>query len=196
MGSLIMEAADATRVPAGSALAVDRTKFSQYITDRIRNHPNIEVIEEEVSSLEEGVVTVIATGPLTSDAMANFIKDDLGCGKLHFFDAAAPITGAEAAVILQNAMDLAIQTDVSDYKDDFMCRGDWVRWISGGSAMNPKEKGLGIPVDMSLGFHSDAGVTPDDGILRRSPSSVRRKYPRRTGGPDPAAPGRRRCRLP
>jgi methylenetetrahydrofolate--tRNA-(uracil-5-)-methyltransferase len=92
--SLIMQAADATRVPAGSALAVDRTKFSQYITDRIRNHPNIEVIEEEVSSLEEGVVTVIATGPLTSDAMANFIKDDLGCGKLHFFDAAAPIVDA------------------------------------------------------------------------------------------------------
>ena len=92
--SLIMQAADATRVPAGSALAVDRTKFSQYITDRIRNHPNIEVVEEEVSSLEEGTVTVIATGPLTSDAMADFIKDDLGCGKLHFFDAAAPIVDA------------------------------------------------------------------------------------------------------
>ena len=92
--SLIMQAADATRVPAGSALAVDRTKFSQYITDRIRNHPNIEVVEEEVSSLEDGTVTVIATGPLTSDAMAEFIKNDLGCGNLHFFDAAAPIVDA------------------------------------------------------------------------------------------------------
>ena len=92
--SLIMQAADATRVPAGSALAVDRTKFSQYITDRIRNHPNIEVVEEEVYSLEEGTVTVIATGPLTSDAMAEFIKNDLGCGNLHFFDAAAPIVDA------------------------------------------------------------------------------------------------------
>ena len=94
LDSLIMQAADATRVPAGSALAVDRTKFSQYITDRIRNHPNIEVIEEEVSSLEEGIVTVIATGPLTSDAMAQFITGELGCGKLHFFDAAAPIVDA------------------------------------------------------------------------------------------------------
>ena len=92
--SLIMQAADATRVPAGSALAVDRTKFSQYITEHILNHPNIEVVEGEVSSLEEGIVTVIATGPLTSDAMANFIKDELGCGKLHFFDAAAPIVDA------------------------------------------------------------------------------------------------------
>lgn len=55
--------------------------------------------------------------------------------------------------------------DESDYKDDFMCRGDWVRWISGGSEMNPKEKGLGIPVDLSLGFHTDAGTTPNDSIV-------------------------------
>ena len=94
LNSLVMQAADATRVPAGSALAVDRAKFSQYITDCIRNHPNIEVVEEEVSSLEEGIVTVIATGPLTSDAMAQFITGELGCGKLHFFDAAAPIVDA------------------------------------------------------------------------------------------------------
>ena len=94
LNSLVMQAADATRVPAGSALAVDRAKFSQYITDCIRNHLNIEVVEEEVSSLEEGIVTVIATGPLTSDAMAQFITGELGCGKLHFFDAAAPIVDA------------------------------------------------------------------------------------------------------
>ena len=93
-GSLIMQAADATRVPAGSALAVDRNLFSQYITDRIRSHPNIEVVEGEVSSLEEDTVTVIATGPLTSDAMAAYISEELGCGKLHFFDAAAPIVDA------------------------------------------------------------------------------------------------------
>ena len=110
--SLIMQAADATRVPAGSALAVDRTQFSKYITDRIRNHPNIEVIEEEVSSLEEGVVTVIATGPLTSDAMANFIKDDLGCGKLHFFDAAAPIV--DAATINMDVAFFASRYDKGD----------------------------------------------------------------------------------
>ena len=91
LGSLIMQAADATRVPAGSALAVDRTLFSEYITDRVRNHPNIEVIEREMCEIEEGTVTVIATGPLTSDPMAAYISDTLGCGKLHFFDAAAPI---------------------------------------------------------------------------------------------------------
>ena len=110
--SLIMQAADATRVPAGSALAVDRTKFSQYITDRIRNHPNIEVIEEEVSSLEEGIVTVIATGPLTSDAMAEFITGELGCGKLHFFDAAAPIV--DAATINMDVAFFASRYDKGD----------------------------------------------------------------------------------
>lgn len=110
--SLIMQAADATRVPAGSALAVDRTQFSQYITDRIRNHPNIEVVEGEVSSLEEGIVTVIATGPLTSDAMASFITDELGCGNLHFFDAAAPIV--DAATINMDVAFFASRYDKGD----------------------------------------------------------------------------------
>ncbi len=94
LDSLIMEAAYATRVPAGSALAVDRRLFSDYVTEKIKNHPDIEVIEQEVSSLEEGVVTVIATGPLTSEPMAEYIEKTLGCEGLHFFDAAAPIVDA------------------------------------------------------------------------------------------------------
>ena len=96
LSSLILEAADATRVPAGSALAVDRVKFSDYVTEKIRSNPNIEVIEEEVSSLPEGEITVIATGPLTSDPMAEYIRNELGCAGLHFFDAAAPIVDAES----------------------------------------------------------------------------------------------------
>ena len=90
MGSLILEAADKTRVPAGSALAVDRNLFSDYVTEKIKNHPDIEVIYEEVAEVSEGI-TVIATGPLTSDAMSEYIRDDLGCSDLHFYDAAAPI---------------------------------------------------------------------------------------------------------
>ena len=93
-GSLIMEAADATRVPAGSALAVDRTLFSDYITEKIKNHPNIEVVSAEADHVEEDTVTVIATGPLTSEPMAEYIAQTLGCGNLHFFDAAAPIVDA------------------------------------------------------------------------------------------------------
>ena len=91
LGSLILEAADATRVPAGSALAVDRDLFSNYITEKIRSCPNIEIEDSEADEIEEDAVTVIATGPLTSDAMADYISSELGCGSLHFFDAAAPI---------------------------------------------------------------------------------------------------------
>lgn len=91
MNSLIIEAADSTRVPAGSALAVDREKFSDYITQKIKSSPLIEVIEKEVSEIPENEITVVATGPLTSDALASYISENLGCGQLHFYDAAAPI---------------------------------------------------------------------------------------------------------
>lgn len=94
LDSLIMEAAYASRVPAGSALAVDRYQFSEHITNKINSHPNIEVICDEVTSVDSDSVTVIATGPLTSDAMADYIQNTLGCGGLHFFDAAAPIVDA------------------------------------------------------------------------------------------------------
>ena len=96
MGSLIMEAAEATRVPAGSALAVDREKFSEYITEKIKNHPNIEVVYAEAKEIDRERVCVIATGPLTSEPMADYIANELGFGSLHFFDAAAPIVSAES----------------------------------------------------------------------------------------------------
>lgn len=95
MGSLVMEAADATRVPAGSALAVDRDRFSAYITEKIKTHPDIECVSAEADGVREEEVSVIATGPLTSDKMADYIANTLGCGSLHFFDAAAPIVDAE-----------------------------------------------------------------------------------------------------
>lgn len=91
LGSLIMTAAENTKVPAGSALAVDRELFSDFITEKIKNHPLIEVIPAEMSDIAEDEITVVATGPLTSDAMAEYIEHTLGCSGLHFFDAAAPI---------------------------------------------------------------------------------------------------------
>ncbi len=94
MGSLILEAADATRVPAGSALAVDRDDFSAYVTGKIRSHENIRVIEEEVTALEGDIPTIVATGPLTSSPLADYIADTIGGEQLHFYDAAAPIVDA------------------------------------------------------------------------------------------------------
>ena len=95
MGSLIMECADATRVEAGGCLAVDRQGFSQLVTDKIRNHPNITVVEEEVTEVPEGPV-IIASGPLTSDALSDAIGKYFGANYLHFFDAAAPLVTAES----------------------------------------------------------------------------------------------------
>lgn len=91
LGSLIMEAAYATEVPAGSALAVNREKFSAYITEKIKNNPNITVHEEEVFEVDGDAVTVVATGPLTSEGLSRSISAMTGGSELHFFDAAAPI---------------------------------------------------------------------------------------------------------
>lgn len=90
MDSLVMKSADMHAVPAGSALAVDRETFSQYITDTIKNHPLVEVVNEEMTSLPEGPC-IIATGPLTSDTLAKAIHDFTAEDTFHFYDAAAPI---------------------------------------------------------------------------------------------------------
>ncbi|MCS7239977.1 MAG: methylenetetrahydrofolate--tRNA-(uracil(54)-C(5))-methyltransferase (FADH(2)-oxidizing) TrmFO [Candidatus Bipolaricaulota bacterium] len=89
-GSLIMEAAERFRVPAGAALAVDREQFSAYITQKISSHPNVEIVREEVTDIPEPVA-VLATGPLTSDALAEALRRRLGENFLYFYDAAAPV---------------------------------------------------------------------------------------------------------
>ncbi len=95
LGSLIISCADATRVEAGGCLAVDRQGFSDLVTEKIRSHPNIKVISEEVTEVPEGPV-IIATGPLTSDALSKAIGEYFGSEYLHFFDAAAPLVTAES----------------------------------------------------------------------------------------------------
>ena len=91
MGSIIMESAYANEVPAGSALAVNRDDFSMYITEKIKKHPLIAVHEEEVTKIDPEQITVVATGPLTSEAMSYTVSAMTGGNELHFFDAAAPI---------------------------------------------------------------------------------------------------------
>jgi methylenetetrahydrofolate--tRNA-(uracil-5-)-methyltransferase len=88
--SVIIGAADRCAVPAGGALAVDRHEFAQYVTDAVRNHPLVEVVNEEVTEIPEGIV-VIATGPLTSPALSEKLKALTGEEYLYFYDAAAPI---------------------------------------------------------------------------------------------------------
>src|SRR5438309_7703512 len=95
-GSLVMEAAKVTRVPAGAALAVDRQQFADYITERIAAHPNIEIVREEVTTIPEDAITIIATGPLTSDALTKDIMRLTGDTQLYFYDAIAPIVSADS----------------------------------------------------------------------------------------------------
>jgi methylenetetrahydrofolate--tRNA-(uracil-5-)-methyltransferase len=94
--SLVMEAAAATQVPAGAALAVDREKFAELITARIEAHPNIEIIREETTSVPRDVTVIIATGPLTSEALTADIMKITGDDQLYFYDAIAPIIAADS----------------------------------------------------------------------------------------------------
>lgn len=94
--SLVMEAAEATKVPAGAALSVDRAKFAELITERIEQHPNIELIREEAVEIPANGVTIIATGPLTSEAFTKEIMKLTGDDQLYFYDAIAPIIAADS----------------------------------------------------------------------------------------------------
>jgi methylenetetrahydrofolate--tRNA-(uracil-5-)-methyltransferase len=96
VGSLVMEAAAATRVPAGAALAVDRQQFADYVTEKIASHPNIELVREEAVTIPGDAISIIATGPLTSDALTAEIMKLTGDDQLYFYDAIAPIVAADS----------------------------------------------------------------------------------------------------
>ena len=113
--SLIMEAADRTRVPAGGALAVDRESFSAYVDGKIRAHELIEVIPEEITEIPAEGPVIIATGPLTSEALSESIRKLPGIGTLNFYDAAAPIVTFESI-----AQDKVFRQSRYDRGDDYL----------------------------------------------------------------------------
>jgi len=96
MDSLIIRAADETRVPAGSALAVDRQGFSRFITQVLEEMDNVEIIREEVTKIPEDTLTIVATGPLTSETLGDEVKKLIGENYLYFYDAIAPIVEADS----------------------------------------------------------------------------------------------------
>ncbi len=96
IGSLVLRVADETEIPAGRALAVDRIEFSRRITAEIEAHPRIQVVREEVTSLPDEPIAVLATGPLTSDALASELQELLGEESLYFYDAVSPIVYADS----------------------------------------------------------------------------------------------------
>ena len=95
-GSMVLQAAAETRVPAGAALSVDRIKFAELITERIEAHPSIEIVREEVARIPDDCISIIATGPLTSDALTAEIMRFTGDDQLYFYDAIAPIVVADS----------------------------------------------------------------------------------------------------
>ena len=95
-GSLVMEAATATKVPAGAALAVDRHKFAELITERIEHEPRIRIVREEAKTIPEHAISIVATGPLSSDALTTDIMKLTGSDQMYFYDAIAPIVAAES----------------------------------------------------------------------------------------------------
>jgi len=121
MGSMILQAADEARVPGGSALAVDRDLFSASVHDRVTSHPRIQVVREEVSALPSP--GIVATGPLTSDALAGAIRDRLGVESLAFYDAIAPIVSADS-------IDDAVVWRASRYDRETMAGADEGAYIN------------------------------------------------------------------
>ena len=96
LNSLVLRAADASRVPAGSALAVDRTQFGQYLTAAVATHPNITLIREELTTCPLHHITIVATGPLTSAALTTHLQQVFGDAQLYFYDALSPIVAADS----------------------------------------------------------------------------------------------------
>jgi methylenetetrahydrofolate--tRNA-(uracil-5-)-methyltransferase len=130
LGSLILACADATTVPAGGALAVDREAFSQMVTDRIAAHPRIALHREEAIAIPQSQLTIVATGPLTSEALAAKIAALTGSDRLSFYDAMAPIVAADSV-----DMSLAFRASRygrggGDYLNCPMTQGEYERFVA------------------------------------------------------------------
>lgn len=126
LGSLILMCADATRVEAGGALAVDRCGFSRLVTEKIRSHPRIQVHTGEIADLPDEGTVIVATGPLTSDVLASRLQELLGADTaLHFYDAAAPLVSAGSVDMKQAWMGSRYDRGTADYVNCPMSEGEY-----------------------------------------------------------------------
>ncbi|HEV8590697.1 MAG TPA: methylenetetrahydrofolate--tRNA-(uracil(54)-C(5))-methyltransferase (FADH(2)-oxidizing) TrmFO [Pyrinomonadaceae bacterium] len=165
--SLVLEAAAATRVPAGAALSVDRGKFAEYITEKIEQHPNIEIVREEIRTIPHDEVTIIATGPLTSDALTAEIMRFTGDDQLYFYDAIAPIIAADS-------IDMSIAFKAARYDkggDDYincpMDREQYETFVAEVLAAKP------VPVKRFEDTQWFESCLPIEEIARRGPETLR-----------------------
>ena len=165
LGSLVIGAADRNRVPAGSALAVDREGFARALTDALTRHPMVEVIREEASSIPEGV-TILATGPLTSPALESELNRVVGTRHLYFYDAIAPIITFES-------IDMSIAFRASRWgrgEDDYInCPMDESQYEAFVAAVLAADKMPAHPFERPVYFE---GCMPIEEMARRGPQTL------------------------
>src|SRR5260370_28655305 len=138
-GSALLRLADETAVPAGHALAVDRVEFSRRMAEAIAAEPRIRVIREEVTQLEEDVVTIVATGPLTSDTLSGEIQRITGSEHLAFYDSISPIVDAESIDMERVYFAARWDKGTPDYINCPMNRDEYDRFLDGLIAAEPAE---------------------------------------------------------
>ncbi|MBC7899278.1 MAG: methylenetetrahydrofolate--tRNA-(uracil(54)-C(5))-methyltransferase (FADH(2)-oxidizing) TrmFO, partial [Saprospiraceae bacterium] len=177
--SLVMEVAEATRVPAGAALSVDRAKFAELITERIERHPNIELIREEAVEIPPDDITIIATGPLTSEALTKEIMKLTGDDQLYFYDAIAPIIAADS-------IDMSIAFKAARYGkggDDYincpMTPGQYAVFF------NELIEAKSVPLKRFEDTHWFESCLPIEEIARRGVDTLRFGPMKPKGLPDP-----------
>ena len=177
--SLVLAAAEATRVPAGAALSVDRIKFAEIITERIERHPNIEIVREEIKEIPKGGVWIIATGPLTSDSLTASIMKWTGDDQLYFYDAIAPIVAADS-------IDMSIAFKAARYGkggDDYvncpMNREQYELFVS--EVLAAKS----VPLKRFEETHCFESCLPIEEIARRGVDTLRFGPMKPKGLPDP-----------
>jgi len=179
MGSLIMECAEATRVEAGGCLAVDRQGFSDLVTRKIHDHPNITVIPGEVTQVPEGPV-IIATGPLTSDALSEAIGAYFGQDYLHFFDAAAPLVTAESVDMEKAWWQSRYDRGTPDYVNCAMNKEEYEAFLR--ELIHAEE----APVHGFEDKNVFEGCMPVEVMARRGPDTLRFGPLKPVGLTDPA----------
>mgnify|MGYP000477177468 CR=1 FL=1 len=156
LDSLILQCADATRVEAGGALAVDRHGFARLVTEKVRSHPNITVIPGEVTEIPEGEV-IIASGPLTSDALAETLQGLLGeHSDLHFFDAAAPLVSFESIDMERAWFASRYDRGEADYVNCSMERDEYAAFVEA-LLGNPFGVAHALLIGMAQGVGAEIG---------------------------------------
>jgi len=178
LGSLLLTTADEVRVPAGSALAVDRVLFARLVTERVKSHRNIEVVCEEVTSLPSP--GIVATGPLTSDRLAAVVQERLGVTHLAFFDAIAPIVAADS--LNHDALYRMSRYGKGGGEDYLNAPFDRERYYGFVEALGAAEQYEGHDFDKVPYFE---GCLPIEEMARRGPDTLRFGPMKPVGLPDP-----------